>query len=107
MRASEVERQNSFWLTGGLVAHIFGARYLSTLYGLVSFSHQIGSFLGVWLGGRLYDTTQSYAIVWLVAVALGLMAAIVHLPISDHQVSAIPPSALAAAPGAGYSKSDG
>jgi predicted MFS family arabinose efflux permease len=94
-------------LTSGLVAHIFGARYLSTLYGIVFFSHQIGSFLGVWLGGRLYDTTQSYAIVWLVAVALGLMAAIVHLPISDHQVSAIPPSALAAAPGAGYSKSDG
>ena len=57
-------------LTSGLVAHIFGTRYLSTLYGIVFFSHQIGSFLGVWLGGRLYDTTQSYAIVWLVAVAL-------------------------------------
>lgn len=74
-------------LTSGLVAHIFGARYLSTLYGIVFFSHQIGSFLGVWLGGRLYDTTQSYTIVWLMAVALGLMAAIVHLPISDHRVT--------------------
>jgi predicted MFS family arabinose efflux permease len=93
-------------LTSGLVAHIFGARYLSTLYGIVFFSHQVGSFLGVWLGGRLYDTTQSYTIVWLVAVVLGLMAAIVHLPISDHRVSAIPPGALAAASRAGTSGSD-
>jgi len=94
-------------LTSGLVAHMFGARYLSTLYGIVFFSHQIGSFLGVWLGGRLYDTTQSYAIVWLVAVALGLMAAIVHLPISDHRVSSIRPGPLAAASRAGSSRSDG
>lgn len=94
-------------LTSGLVAHIFGARYLSTLYGIVFFSHQIGSFLGVWLGGRLYDTTQSYTIVWLVAVALGLMAAIVHLPISDHRVRPIKPVPLAAASRAGYSSSDG
>jgi predicted MFS family arabinose efflux permease len=73
-------------LTSGIVAQIFGPRYLSTFYGIVFFSHQIGSFLGVWLGGRLYDLSQSYTAVWLVAVVLGLLAAVVHLPISDRRV---------------------
>ena len=82
-------------LTSGMVAQIFGSRYLSTLYGLVFFSHQIGSFLGVWLGGRLYDLTGSYTIVWLIAIALGFLAALVHLPISDKAVlhSQVQPSA--------------
>ena len=73
-------------LTSGIVGQIFGARYLSTLYGIVFFSHQIGSFLGVWLGGRVYDTVQSYDMVWLLAILLGIMAAILHLPITDQPV---------------------
>ncbi len=70
-------------LTSGMVAQIFGSRYLATLYGIVFFSHQIGAFLGVWLGGRLYDTTGSYNSVWITAIALGVIAALLHLPISD------------------------
>ncbi len=73
-------------LTSGIVAQIFGARYLSTLYGIVFFSHQIGSFLGVWLGGRLYDMLNSYDMIWLLAILLGVMAALLHLPITDQPV---------------------
>ncbi|UCD78809.1 MAG: MFS transporter [Desulfobacterales bacterium] len=73
-------------LTSGIVAQIFGARYLSTLYGIVFFSHQIGSFLGVWLGGRVYDISNSYGIVWVMAILLGVTAAILHLPITDQPV---------------------
>ncbi len=70
-------------LTSGTVGQIFGVRYLATLYGFVFFSHQIGAFFGVWLGGRVYDTTGSYSLIWLAAIALGLFAAVVHLPITD------------------------
>jgi len=70
-------------LTSGAVAQIFGTRYLSTLYGIVFLSHQVGAFLGVWLGGRVYDSTGSYTPVWIAAILLGLFAAVVHLPISD------------------------
>jgi predicted MFS family arabinose efflux permease len=73
-------------LTSGIVAQVFGARYLSTLYGIVFFSHQIGSFLGVWLGGRIYDMVNSYDTVWVLAILLGVAAAILHLPITDHAV---------------------
>jgi len=73
-------------LTSGVVAQIFGARYLSTLYGIVFFSHQIGSFLGVWLGGRIYDTVNSYDTVWILAILLGVAAAVIHLPITDQSV---------------------
>ena len=73
-------------LTSGTVAQIFGSRYLSTLYGIVFFSHQIGSFLGVWLAGRLYDSSGSYESVWWLAVALGLAAALIHLPIADRAI---------------------
>jgi predicted MFS family arabinose efflux permease len=73
-------------LTSGMVAQIFGARYLSTLYGIVFFSHQIGSFLGVWLGGRIYDMVGSYDTVWILSILLGVAAAILHLPIADHSV---------------------
>lgn len=73
-------------LTSGLVAQMFGVRYMATLFGIVFFSHQIGSFLGVWLGGRLYDVTGSYDLVWWLSVALGLFAAIVHLPIRERPV---------------------
>ena len=71
-------------LTSGTVAQIFGSRYLSTLYGVVFFSHQIGSFMGVWLAGRLYDSTGSYDVVWWMAIALGVLATLVHLPIADR-----------------------
>jgi predicted MFS family arabinose efflux permease len=70
-------------LTSGTVAQIFGVRYLSTLFGIVFLSHQVGAFLGVWLGGRYYDTTGSYDLVWVMAIGLGVLAALVHMPISE------------------------
>ena len=73
-------------LTNGLVAQIFGVQFVSMLGGFVFFSHQIGSFLGVWLGGLLFDRTGSYGIVWMIAVALGLFAAIVNLPIDERTI---------------------
>jgi len=69
--------------TSGLVATMFGPRYMGTLMGVVFFSHQVGAFLGVWLGGRLYDQTGSYDVVWWLGVALGVFAALVHWPIRD------------------------
>ncbi len=74
-------------LTSGLVAQIFGVRYMATLFGVVFFSHQIGSFLGAWLGGYVYDRTGSYDIVWWVAVVLGVAAALLHWPINEHPVA--------------------
>ncbi|MDD9991979.1 MAG: MFS transporter [Rhodospirillales bacterium] len=71
-------------LTSGLVAQIFGPRYLGALFGIVFFSHQLGSFLGAWLGGYVYDTTGSYDAVWMAAVALGVAAAVLHWPIRDR-----------------------
>lgn len=70
-------------LTSGTVAQIFGSRYLSTLYGIVFFSHQIGSFLGVWLAGRVYDATGSYDLIWIAAILLAVTSSLVHLPIAD------------------------
>ncbi|MEP3845501.1 MAG: MFS transporter [Paracoccaceae bacterium] len=70
-------------LTSGLVAHIYGLRYMGTLYGIIFFSHQLGSFLGVWLGGRMYDAFGSYNAVWWVGIAIGAFSAIVHLPIKE------------------------
>ncbi len=81
-------------LTSGIVAKIFGTRYLSTLYGIVFFSHQIGAFLGVWLGGRFYDTLGTYTPVWIAGIALGVFAALVHLPI--HERTALSGAAAAA-----------
>lgn len=79
-------------LTSGTVAQIFGARYLSTLYGVVFFSHQIGAFLGVWLGGRLFDSTGSYMLVWYIAIALGVIASLVHIPLRDAPIATAEPS---------------
>ncbi|MDH3233086.1 MAG: MFS transporter, partial [Alphaproteobacteria bacterium] len=73
-------------LTSSLVAQIFGVRYMSTLFGIVFFSHQVGAFLGVWLGGKLYDATGSYDVVWAIAIALGVAAALLHWPIADKPV---------------------
>ena len=70
-------------LTSGLVAHIFGLRYMGTLYGFVFLSHQIGGFLGVWLGGKMYDLTGDYTLVWWIGVGVGAFSALVHLPIRE------------------------
>ena len=70
--------------TNATIAQIFGVQHLSMLGGLVFFSHQIGSFMGVWLGGYLYDSTGSYDIVWYIAIALGVLAGLVNLPIREH-----------------------
>ena len=70
-------------LTTALVAQLFGIRYLATLFGFVFVGHQLGSFLGAWLGGYVYDATGSYDIVWWIAVALGLVASALHWPIRE------------------------
>ncbi|MCF2905837.1 MFS transporter [Octadecabacter sp. CECT 8868] len=80
-------------LTSGLVAHIYGLRYMGTLYGIVFFSHQLGSFLGVWLGGALYDAYGSYTAVWWVGVGIGAFSAIVHLPIKENRSVPVNPAA--------------
>lgn len=72
-------------LTSGLVAHLYGLRYMGTLYGVVFFSHQLGSFLGVWLGGRIYDVTGDYTAVWWIGLGVGAFSAIVHLPIKENR----------------------
>lgn len=72
--------------TNALVAVMFGTRYLGMLGGIVFFSHQVGSFLGVWMGGVLYETTGSYDVVWWLGVGLGIFAAIVHWPIREEPV---------------------
>jgi MFS family permease len=72
--------------TNAAVAQIFGVAHLSMLGGFVFFSHQIGSFLGVWLGGYLYDRTGSYDVVWYIAIALGVFAAIVNLPVKESPI---------------------
>jgi predicted MFS family arabinose efflux permease len=74
-------------LTSGLVAQIFGLRYMAMLFGFVFFSHQLGSFLGAWMGGYVFDITGSYDLVWWLAVALGLAAAALHWPINDQPVA--------------------
>jgi MFS family permease len=75
--------------TSGLVAQIWGVRYMGTLYGIVFFSHQLGAFLGVWLGGRLYDVTGTYTLVWWVGVGVGAFSALVHLPIRERPAAAV------------------
>jgi MFS family permease len=71
-------------LTTGLVAQTQGLTFLSTLVGLVFLSHQAGSFIGAWLGGRIYDATGEYTVMWWTAVVLGLLAALIHVPISER-----------------------
>jgi predicted MFS family arabinose efflux permease len=74
-------------LTSGLVATFFGPAWMTMLYGIVFFSHQMGSFLGVWLGGRVFDLTRSYDTMWWICVALGLFAAAIHWPIAERPVA--------------------
>ncbi|MBB5504541.1 MFS transporter [Paraburkholderia atlantica] len=74
-------------LTSGLVAKVFGTRHLGSLFGLCFLSHQIGSFLGAWLGGLVFDLTGSYSLIWVATVAAGLIAALLHFPIDDRAVT--------------------
>lgn len=73
-------------VTSGLIAHIFGPRYLSTLGGISFLFHQVGSFLGVWLGGLLFDASGSYHLMWVLTIALGVLAGLINLPIDDRQL---------------------
>ena len=70
-------------LTSGLIAHIYGLRYMGTLYGIIFLSHQLGGFAGVWLGGLLYDAYGNYDLVWWIGVGVGAFSAIVHLPVNE------------------------
>jgi len=71
-------------LTSGLVAHIYGLKYMATLYGIVFFSHQLGSFVGVYLGGVLYDMYGSYTTVWWIGIAVGVFSSLIHLPVREE-----------------------
>jgi len=72
--------------TNAVVAQIFGVQYMSMLGGFVFLSHQVGSFLGAWLGGKLYGLYGSYDVVWGLAVALGLFAALINLPVRESAI---------------------
>ncbi|MEP1613000.1 MAG: MFS transporter [Roseobacter sp.] len=76
-------------LTSGLVAHIYGLRYMGTLYGIVFLSHQLGGFLGIWLGGRLYDVYGNYTLVWWIGLAVGAFSAVIHLPIRERRLEGL------------------
>lgn len=71
-------------VTSALIAQIFGVQYMATLFGIVFFSHQVGAFLGAWLGGSLYELTGSYTLIWWINITLGIFAAIVHYPIDER-----------------------
>ncbi|MGZ8361366.1 MAG: MFS transporter, partial [Allosphingosinicella sp.] len=74
-------------LTSGLIGQIFGVRYLSTLYGIVFLSHQVGGFFGAWLAGWVFDRSGSYDAIWAASVLLAIAAALLHLPIRDAAVA--------------------
>jgi MFS family permease len=85
-----------FWLstvppTSSLVMLMFGTKYMAMLYGFAFFSHQVGGFLGVWLGGLLYEASGSYIIVWWLSVALGIASALINLPIVEKPVERMAP----------------
>ncbi|WP_280152221.1 MFS transporter [Piscinibacter sp. XHJ-5] len=73
-------------LTSGVVAQIFGVRFLGTLFGLVFLGHQLGGFLGAWLGGSIYDATRSYAWMWAISIGLGVASVLLNLPIRDRSI---------------------
>lgn len=83
-------------LTSGLIAHVFGVRYLATLTGIAFLFHQIGSFAGVWIGGYVFDATGSYTVMWLLTIAMGVVAALLNLPIDDRPLNRTPGAAAAA-----------
>ena len=74
-------------LTSGLIAHIYGLRYMGTLYGIVFFSHQLGSFMGIWLGGKMFDIYGSYTVVWWIGVGVGAFSALIHLPVRERALA--------------------
>ncbi|WP_454675531.1 MFS transporter [Achromobacter pestifer] len=78
-------------LTNGLITQVFGVRYITTLFGFVFFGHQLGSFLGVWLGGVVFEATRSYDLIWLGAMALGILSAMLHWPIDDREITRVRP----------------
>ena len=84
-------------LTSGIVAQVFGTRYMAMLYGIVFLDHQIGSFVGIWLGGLLFDYTGAYDMIWWTAVGLGVAAAIIHWPIDERAIPRAVPAAAAGA----------
>ena len=84
-------------LTSGLVGQMFGVRYLSMLFGFVFFGHQAGGFLGSWVGGVVYDSTNSYAIMWAINIALGIVTTLLHLPIDDSPLVRLQPRPAGAA----------
>jgi len=77
--------------TNAIVAQIFGVQYMSMLSGFVFLSHQLGSFLGAWLGGKLYDMTGSYSIVWWLSVALSVFAVVMNLPVREAAITRATP----------------
>jgi MFS family permease len=79
-------------LTSGLIAVMFGTRHLGLLFGVVFLSHQVGAFIGVWMGGAVYDATGAYDVMWWASIALGFAAALVHLPISERPRLAVSPA---------------
>ena len=85
--------------TNAAVAQIFGVAHLSMLSGFVFLSHQVGSFLGVWMGGLLYDQTGNYDAAWLIAIALGVLAALINLPVNEAAIRRAPPPLAAGAQG--------
>ena len=82
-------------LTNATIAQIFGVQHLSMLGGFVFFSHQIGSFLGVWLGGYLYDINGNYNMVWYLSIALGVFAALINLPVRETAIARQSPASAA------------
>ena len=82
-------------LTNAIVGELFGMQWLATLFGVVFLSHQVGSFLGIWLGGYMYDATGSYDFVWWSGVVLALVAAILHWPIDETPVARLTGGAAA------------
>jgi cyanate permease len=74
-------------VTSGLIAHILGVKYLATLTGIAFLFHQVGSFLGVWIAGYLFDVTGSYQLMWVLTIALGILAGLINLPINERPVA--------------------
>ncbi len=85
-------------LTSGIVAQVFGTRYMAMLYGIVFLDHQIGSFIGIWLGGMLFDYTGSYDIIWWTGAGLGVVAAVLHWPIDERAIPRGVPAVAAGTP---------
>ena len=77
-------------LVSGIIVDVFGVRYMAMLFGVVFFSHQLGAFTGVWIGGYVFDATQSYDAIWFIAIALGFTTVLIHLPIDDKPLARVP-----------------